>query len=195
VHPPEGGRNDADVETLVREARTGDRAAQAILFRRFRRQAAAAAYRVLGLDDELDDVVQESFARAFGGLATLREPERFGTWLTTIAVGTAVNVVRKRRLRRAVAHVWAQGSGLDRSPMQTPRQDTAVELRVIEHLVMSLEAEARQMLILRHWDGLTLRQIAEHTGCSLATVKRRSARADAAFAERLRPPGDPDHAS
>ena len=78
------------------------------VFRSYSRYVASIALRLLGRDDEVDDVVQEVFVIAMRGLRQLREPEAIRGWLATVAVRIARRKLRRRRLRAFV--------GLDASP-------------------------------------------------------------------------------
>src|SRR5258708_2484860 len=68
-------------------------------FRRYSRYVAAVALRLLGRDDEVDDVVQEVFLAALRGMRRLREPEAVRGWLATVTVRIAGRRLRRRRLR------------------------------------------------------------------------------------------------
>src|SRR5882724_4133635 len=69
------------------------------VFRGHARYVAAIALRLLGCDDEVDDVVQEVFVAAMRGLHTLREPAAIRGWLATVAVRVARRKLRRRRFR------------------------------------------------------------------------------------------------
>src|SRR5262249_23976092 len=70
-----------------------------LVFRRYSRYGAAVALRLLGRDDEIDDVVQEVFLQAVRGLERLREPEAVKGWLATVTVRVAGRKLRLRRVR------------------------------------------------------------------------------------------------
>jgi DNA-directed RNA polymerase specialized sigma24 family protein len=76
---------------LVERARRGDKAAIGELFSRYWRAARAAAFGVTGEFASAEDAAAEAFRQALAGLDSLRDPDRFGSWLRTI-------VVRKARL-------------------------------------------------------------------------------------------------
>src|SRR2546428_2424037 len=78
------------------------------LFRSYSRYVASIALRLLGRDDEIDDIVQEVFVVAMHGLRKLREPNAIRGWLATVAVRIARRKLRRRRLRAFV--------GLDEAP-------------------------------------------------------------------------------
>jgi RNA polymerase sigma-70 factor (ECF subfamily) len=170
---------------LVMAARDGDMQAREVLFRRYVKLAAGLSYRLLGGDDEVDDVVQDSFVTAFAKLGSLKDPQAFASWLSSIVVGTAISVIRRRRL--------LQRLGLRRGDVVRPEAiiardappDVMIELREVCDVISYLPADERVILVLRRIDELTLEEVAARTGWALATVKRRLARAEALLAERL----------
>ncbi len=140
-------------------------------FRRYASYVAAVAIRLLGRDDEIDDVVQEVFLEAARGLGQLRAPGAIKGWLATVAVRAAGRRLRRRRLRG-----WL---GLDRCPGY--EQIASKEARPDERaLIGRIYVELDRMPVgerlawtLRHVEGEQLDQVARLCGCSVATAKRR----------------------
>jgi len=146
------------------------------VFRAYSRYVAAIALRLLGTDDEVDDVVQEVFVAALRGLRRLREPAAVRGWLATVAVRIARRKLRRRRLRAFV--------GLDVAPDYTQLavaagQDQALLIARAYRVLDQLAVDDRIAWMLRHVEGESLESIAAICSCSLATVKRRIARAQA----------------
>ncbi len=170
---------------LVTAALDGDMRAREALFRRHVKLAAGLSFRLLGGDDEVDDIVQDSFVTAFAKLGSLKDPQAFASWLSSIVVGTAIGVIRRRRL--------LQRFGLRRGDVYRPEAiiardappDVVTELREVCEVISVLPTDERVILILRRIDELPLEEVAARTGWALATVKRRLARAEALLAERL----------
>ncbi len=172
---------DADV---VRAAQDAELWAFEALYRRTAPAAFGVVRRLLGTDEDVDDVVQDAFITAFDKIGALREPDAFRTWLLRIAVGKVSRVIRKRRVLAAIGLRSRQSApDVDQmlGPSATP--EVSLELERLYQVVVALPADDRIALVLRRVEGSTLEEIAEITGCSLATVKRRLARADAALAE------------
>ena len=150
------------------------------LFRRYAPYVGAIALRILGRNDEVDDVVQDVFVDAYRGLRELRDPTAIKGWLSRIAVRTAIRKLRRRKLRalffaqpqREYREIAAEGA----SP------ELAATIAQIYRSLDELPVDERVAWSLRHVSGEELEQIASLTGASLATVKRRIARAN----ERLR---------
>jgi RNA polymerase sigma-70 factor (ECF subfamily) len=148
-----------------------------LVFRRYSRYVAAVALRLLGRDDEIDDVVQEVFLQALKGLERLREPAAVKGWLATVTVRVAGRKLRVRRLRGFF--------GLDDRPeyeqlatADTPPDERALLARVYA-LLDQLTVSERLAWTLRHVEGEQLDDVARICGVSLATAKRRIASAQA----------------
>jgi RNA polymerase sigma-70 factor (ECF subfamily) len=169
------GPTDAD---LVERARARDVQAMEMLFRRHVSMASGLAYRLLGRDGELDDVVQESFATALGSIARLERPQAFAAWLASIVTRTAIATIRRRRLLARLGIVKEEPIVLENLVSAAAPPDVASDLRTLYRIVDQLPTEERIVLLLRRVEQLSLDEISAHTGWSLATVKRKLGRAD-----------------
>jgi RNA polymerase sigma-70 factor (ECF subfamily) len=160
---------------LVVAARANEPWAREALFRRYLPMASGLAFRLLGRDDEIDDLVQDSFVAALRGLEGLEEPQAFAGWLGSIVVRTSCKLLRRRRLARQLGLRPARPIDLDALVSREAPPDLAAELRAIYSLVEDLPANVRVPLVLRRVEGYALDEIARLLGASLATVKRRVA--------------------
>lgn len=146
------------------------------VYRRYAPYVAAVAIRVLGRDDELDDLVQDVFLDAARGIRGLREPGAIKGWLAKITVRVAVRRLRRRRLLRAL-HL--DHEPLDYEEMMSP--DASPEQRALVARVYAvldrLPAEQRVAWVLRHVQGESLEAAAALCSCSLSTYQRRLRRA------------------
>lgn len=149
-------------------------------YRRYSRYVAAVVLRLDPRVPDLDDVVQDVFLAAAGGLKRLRDPGATRAWLAT----TTVRLVR-RRLR--VRRMWRWlGLGPDARP-PAPLVDAGTS--PVDRLLLAAAYEVldrmpvadRVAFVLHHLEGETLESAARMCGCSLATVKRRVARAQQAL--------------
>jgi RNA polymerase sigma-70 factor (ECF subfamily) len=170
---------------LVARAREGDRAAMESLFRRHTAMAQGVAFRLLGRDSDLEDVVHEAFMTAFGRLHRLERGEAFSAWLATIVTGTVIDTIRRRRVLARLGILGIEPVQLEHLTAPTAPPDVVAELRAVYALIDRLPTEERVVLVLRRVEQLTLEEIAGRTGWSLATVKRKLARAEAAMNHRL----------
>jgi RNA polymerase sigma-70 factor (ECF subfamily) len=159
------------------EARAGHGWAKEALFRRYAPLVNGLAYRLLGGDSDLDDLVQESFAQALSCLDRLQNIETFPTWLATIVVRTSHKLLRRRRLMKRLG-LWKPPE-IDWEQVRSHGIGTEdlLELRAIYRLVHDMPTELRLPLVLRHVEDKSLQEIAELVGASIATVKRRISKA------------------
>jgi RNA polymerase sigma-70 factor, ECF subfamily len=176
-------RFEGDEHALVQAILAGHGGARAELYDRYAVLVRRVLARVLGVDQELADVVQEVFVRALGAMHKLELPERLGAWLTSMAVFTARGHIRARRRRRwlrfGAPEALAEAS-TEASTEAAESPDSAV-LEALYRVLDRLPEDERIVLVLRHLEGMELRDVAAASGLSLATVKRRLARASARF--------------
>ncbi len=177
------GPSDA---VLVLAARAGEAWAREALFRRYAPMLNGLAYRVMGRDDEVDDLVQDTFVQALSGLHRLHDPQAFSGWLASILVGTAGKILRRRKLMRRFG-LYRGEHPIDAETLVSPTAppDVAADLRAVYRLVEALPVEQRMVLVLRRVEGMALEEISDVMGRSLATVKRRLVDAEAALGHRM----------
>lgn len=144
---------------------------------------ASVALRVLGRPAEVDDLVQDVFLRVLHRLGELRDPAALRSWLAVITARLA-----RRRLRTRRWKLWL-GLGGDDDYAQLPDGAASPDDRaLIGELYRALDrlpAQQRLAWALRHLEDLELTVVAQACGCSLATVKRWIAAADAALRMEL----------
>ncbi len=146
------------------------------VFRDYSRYVASIALRLVGRDDEVDDVVQEVFVVAMRGLRELRAPGAIRGWLATVTVRIARRRLRRRRLRAFVG----LDAAIDYAPLVVAApQDKALAIVRAYRVLDRLPVDVKIAWMLRHVEGEPLDRVAELCGCSLATAKRRIARAQA----------------
>jgi RNA polymerase sigma-70 factor (ECF subfamily) len=170
---------ESDV-AVVRAVRAGQSAGGAALYDRHHAHVRRVLVRVLGPDAELGDLIQDVFAAAIDSIDRLDDPEALKSWLGGIAVHRARAEIRRRARRR-----WFPLFSRDRlpeveAPVSTPEIDEAV--RATYRVLSKLSADERIAFSLRYVDGMELMEVAEVCGHSLATTKRRLARAKRKFA-------------
>lgn len=155
-------------------------------FRAHARFVAGLGARILGRDADVDDVVQDVFLAASTRLGHLREPAALRGWLATITVRVA-----RRRLRRRRLLTWLSLD--DASPADvatTASAEDAVLVARIYEVLDTLPTDDRIAWCLRHFQGDDLQAVADAAGCSLATAKRRIARAHTAVRRALGDAGE-----
>jgi RNA polymerase sigma-70 factor, ECF subfamily len=173
-----------DDRSLVEALRRGDPGATAALYDRYAPHLRRVLARILGLDAELPDLLQEAFVGALSGLGKLRDPERLQAWLTWVAVYTARGCIRRRRRRRWL-EFWTP-ERLDEAPSEDSRREDVDALRRTYRLLEGLGADERIVFSLRYLEQMEVAEVAEACRVSLATAKRRLVRAEKAFAAAAR---------
>lgn len=166
---------------LVVAARAGEAWACEALFRRHVGMVHGLVCRLLGSDDDGDDLLQETFIAAFASLDRLEEPAAFASWTCGIAVRRVGKLIRKRRLLRRLGLHRDTHAEVDRVLSRTAPAEVIVQLRATYAVLERMPARLALLLLLRRVEGATLEEIAEWTGVSLATVKRRLADAERRF--------------
>lgn len=155
-----------DDARLVRAARAGDRVAFGHLYDRYARVVHAVLLARIPLGD-VDDLVQDVFLRALPRLHTLRQPERFGAWLTAIARNCA-NDYHRRKPEEVTTNAEPD-DGADISGVAEHHADS--EAATILAAVRSLPEAYRETLLLRLVEGMTGPEIAVRTGLTSGSVR------------------------
>ena len=135
--------------------------------------------RTIGHDDELDDLLHEVFVRIFKGLSRTGEIERLRSWIAAVAVNTARDALKSRK-RRQWLH-FVSPSELPESHPDPSIDTTAEAVRTVYALLDELSVEHRIVFTLRYMHEMGLREVAEASGISVATAKRRLSRAKKQF--------------
>lgn len=172
---PTAGAGASDA-ALVVAAIAGERSAAEALFRRHAPRVNVLAFRLLGRTADVDDLVQEAFARAFTSLESLRDPSAFASWIHGIAVRTALVWIRRRRILATIGYGRESlRVDLDAVTAHVASPEKAIELRRAYVAIEKMPAHVRVPLVLHRIDGMSLEEVARVMNVSIATVKRRIA--------------------
>lgn len=176
-----------DDEALVVLALTGDEAAVRVLVQRHNQRLFRIARGVVRDDGEAEDVVQETYVRAFTNLGQFRGDALLGTWLARIALNEAYGRLRRRRptvpLDPDALVDQADGGKVVAFPLSHPRPDPEAEAgrneirTILQRAIDGLPAPFRLVLILRHVEGYDTDDVASLLGITPQTVKTRLFRA------------------
>lgn len=164
---------------LVSHLRTDPGSARAMLFDRYAADVERVLCRILGPDSEIDDLLHEVFIVAITSIDTLRDAGRLRSWMIGIAVHKARKLIRQRKIRRLVRLVAPHE--LHDYEAASATAEVSEALRQTYRVLAQLPTDERIAFTLRQIDGMELLAIAEQTRVSLATVKRRVARAQKTF--------------
>jgi RNA polymerase sigma-70 factor, ECF subfamily len=154
---------------LVERARTGDHDAFAELAGAAISRLDATAWLMLRDTDRAMDAVQNTLLRAWRDLPTLRDPDRFASWLHRLLVHACIDEIRRGRRRRLDVEIT------DATDFPTPADETSalVDRDQLERGFRRLDAEERAVLVLHHYLDLPLPEVAATLGIPLGTAKSR----------------------
>jgi len=183
---------DSD-KLLVARVQKGDKRAFDLLVMKYQYKVHAIVSRYIKDFDEVNDVVQEAFIKAYRALAKFRGESAFYTWLYRIAVNTAKNYLVAKNRRPPASDVDAEEAdfyeGSERlrdidSPENLLYRD---ELEVaVDQAIKNLPEDLRTAVTLREFEGLSYEEIAEVMDCPVGTVRSRIFRAREAIDEKIR---------
>lgn len=188
------GDREAD-QILVEQAQAGDKQAFGLLVTKYQRRLARLISRMVRDPVEVEDIVQDSFIRAYRALPSFRNDSAFYTWLYRIGVNTAKNWLvthgRRAQLTRSMDDEEAPGQD-DVETTQT--NETPERLLMTKEIgetvnaaVERLPEELRTAITLREIEGLSYEEIAQVMDCPIGTVRSRIFRARDAIAAKLKP--------
>ena len=171
-------------QRLVLRVQHGDKRAFDVLVLKYQQRIASVVSRYLRDQDEVADVTQEAFIKAYRALANFRGDAQFYTWLYRIAINTAKNhLVAKSRRPPNTDKDISDGEFSENSVvLETEDQPETLLARdqlqtVILAAVEDLQEDLRTALMLREFDGLSYEEIAEIMACPVGTVRSRIFRA------------------
>jgi len=152
------------------------------LVRTHSQYVAGLAYRLLGRDADVDDVVQDVFVALLRFQATIRELPALRGWLATTTVRLAKKRLRRRALRELLGFDDLEGV---ESTARGATQDEHLALLRIHRALSRVPASARVVWLLRYVEQERMEEVARLCGCSLSTAKRRLERAQVAVKRAL----------
>jgi len=184
---------DTDKE-LVRRVQQGDKRAFDLLFGRYQHKILNLVGRYLRDPQEVEDVTQEAFIKAFKALPRFRGESAFYTWLYRIAINTAKNhLVAKSRRPPGTDVDVSDAEFMDSADLlrESESPDAALardELSAaIDEAIAQLPDDLRSAVTLREFDGLSYEQIAEIMDCPVGTVRSRIFRARESIDRHIAP--------
>lgn len=172
-----GGSSGLADAQLVAMARGGEGQAFEELYRRHASLAFNLAVRLQGSATDVEDLVHDAFLKAHGQLSDLRDAGAFGPWLGSIVVSLVRNRLRRLKLLRGLGVSAPEPVELESVASSLAGPQVRAELAQVYALLRLLPADERIAWTLRYVQSNRLEEVAKLTGCSLATAKRRIARA------------------
>jgi RNA polymerase sigma-70 factor (ECF subfamily) len=164
-----GASNDI-LETLVEQARAGDRQAFSEIVRRLMSQVTALTYKMTGDRDTALDLAQDSFISAWEKLRTYRGEASFTGWLYRIATNKTLNYLKSASRQTTMNELPEQADSTDQaSPERTIHRKELAEQ--VWQFMATLPPQQRVIFELRFYKEMSFAEIAEATDRALGTVK------------------------
>ena len=185
-------RRDNDRE-LVRRAQKEDKEAFEELVRRHQARVFAVAGGILRNKEDVEDIAQQVFLKAYFSLKRFDQRAAFSTWLYKITVNECWDLLRKRKVRPLLyeadlseEQARQYGASEERAEQAQDVSERLEKRQELERLLDCLEERDRTMLVLKEVQGFSVEEIAEVLGINGNTVKVRLFRARQRITERLR---------
>jgi RNA polymerase sigma-70 factor, ECF subfamily len=183
----------SDEAALVAQAREGDAKAFNELVGRYERKIFRLAQHVTQNREDAEDVLQETFLKAYEHLDQFKGDSKFYTWIVRIAVNQALMKLRHRKSDRSVSLDETIDTGEDTVVREIAAWDENPEQRysreeinqILEGAVQDLAAPYRSVFVLRDMEELSTEETAEALGLSVPAVKSRLLRARLQLREKL----------
>lgn len=163
-----------DAAAVLARARQGDSEAFRALVERHSRHAFQLAFRITGNEQDAEDVVQESFIRAYRQIHRFEARAHFGTWLHRIVANCSVDLIRTRRAR--TGHASTDDLPVEDQPESgAPNPErlaaSAQIQRTVEAAMSGLSPLERAAFTLRHYEGRSIAEIGRTLGLGTSATK------------------------
>jgi len=186
---------EASDAAAVARACAGDTDAFRVLVERYSRKVFRLAYRMTQNEQDAEDVVQETFLRAYRRLKQFESRSSFGTWIFRIAANAAMDLTRKRggheQAEQSIPETEDGANPLAQMPAPDPTPDRILlsgELKhKVESVLASLSPQVRTAFVLRHYEGMSIEEIGSVLGLKLSATKNSIFRAVQKLRKELEP--------
>jgi RNA polymerase sigma-70 factor, ECF subfamily len=165
-------------EQVVERALTGDAEAFGEIVQRWERRIFALAYGMLGREEDARDATQETFLAAFRNLRGFRGEAKVSSWLHRIAVNQCITRQRRAKVRNEAA--LDDEEEKDASSFSAPFESSPAriaegreQVEAVRRAVNGLPIELRQVVVMKEFEELTFREMADALDLPLSTVKSR----------------------
>lgn len=190
------GLSERDIDAaLVERVQKGDKKAFDLLVLKYQRKIIRLLSRMIRDQNEIEDVAQEAFIKAYKALPQFRGDSAFYTWLYRIAINTARNWMSQNSRRPSAPNsnvtdndeTFSEIDNLTDSHSPEAEMVTREIAASVNETIDSLPEELRRAIVLREIDGMSYEDIALAMNCPIGTVRSRIFRAREAIASKLRP--------
>jgi RNA polymerase sigma factor (sigma-70 family) len=182
-----------DNSQLIQKALDGDQSAYEGLMKRYKHGIYVMIYQMIKNREETEDLVQETFMKAFKALRYYNDQFAFSTWLYKIAYNNCIDAIRKRKLKimpldRPIQHSDGETVQDIRDDSTSPEKEYLYteKRRYIQNAIDSLPEIYREVIRLRHQEERSYEEISDMLDLPIGTVKARIFRAREMLKKKLR---------
>lgn len=169
-----------DDEALIEALKSGHVGAATVLYERYSVHVRKVLVRIMGMDQELPDLINEVFFQALKSVDNINDGSRLKAWLTRIAVYVARGCIRKRSRKRWL--FFSEDVESDALYHYSDKDESRAEMaRAIRNIINSMPVDERIVFSLRFVEGMEIVELAEACEVSKATIKRRLAKCERRF--------------
>lgn len=179
-------------EQLVVSYLAGDEKSLEILIKRYLKPLYSFIYRYIGNNQEVEDITQEVFIKAWRSFKRFDQNKKFKTWIFSIAKNTSIDFLRKKKAVPFSAFDDLEGNNVvidglvDTAPIPDKLLEQAGIVQMLNLAMKKLSPKYRMVLFLYYNDHFNFREIAETLGESINTIKTRHRRGIAILREFLK---------
>ncbi|HAV75239.1 MAG TPA: RNA polymerase sigma factor RpoE [Limnobacter sp.] len=184
-----------DYLLIVQRVQAGDKLAFNLLVNKYHRRVARLLTRMVRNQEDIEDVVQETFIKAYRAIGNFRGDSAFYTWIYRIAINTAKNLLVTQGRRPSTlkesndgdSETFEDNAAL--SNIDTPESlyQTKQIGEAVNEAMAALPEELRSAIVMREIDGLSYEEIAAAMDCPIGTVRSRIFRARESIAAKIKP--------
>lgn len=179
---------------LIRQVQAGDRDVFRVLVERHSQAIFRTAYRMTGNESDAEEVVQETFLRAYKSIGRFEARSTVSTWLTRIAINCSLDLTAQRKPSQPLTGVNEEGEEME---LQIPSDDPSPERHVLSGEVRErvagamgqLTAAERTAFVLRHFEGRSVEEISNVLEIKAGATKNTIFRAVQKLRRALEPLG------
>lgn len=184
---------------IVQRVQAGDKKAYNLLVSKYQRRVARLLTRMVKNQEDIDDVVQDTFIKAYRAIGNFRGESAFYTWIYRIAINTAKNHLVTQNRRPTTLNesndedgeTFEDNSALSNIDTPESLMQTKQIGEAVNDAMAALPDDLREAIIMREIDGLSYEEIASAMDCPIGTVRSRIFRAREAISQKIKPLLDP----
>ena len=178
-------------EAVIKLAQEGNREAVRLLFEENKKKIFSLAYRYTKNAEDAEDILQETFIKAYRFLYrfNIQDGNSFSPWLCRIGINCSIDYLRRNKNRKEKDLAQNNIENLASDNVNSNPENTSAQKEIrekIDQTLNKLSGQQKIIFILKHYQQLTTREIAEYLNCSEGSVKRQLFRAVSAMKVHLK---------